>query len=125
MPAISTFSAETIASIAASTSERLSLCAVSSTLTWSAASAASNSVWSRENSGVAVGQRVGDAGRAAAVLVARGLLELGEAFEPERLGEADDGARGGVRAARELLSGLERGLVEVVDDVLRDVLLRA
>ncbi len=43
----------TIASIAASTSERESLWAVSSTLTWSAASAASNSVWSSENSGAA------------------------------------------------------------------------
>ena len=33
--------------------------------------------------------------------------------------------RRGVRAARELLGGLEGDLVEVVDDVLRDVLLRA
>ena len=101
------------------------MCAVSSTLTWSAASAASNSVWSKREQRCGGRQRVGDAGRAAAVLVARGLLELGKAFEAERLGEADDGARGGVRAAGELLGGLERGLVEMVDDVLRDILLRA
>ncbi len=50
---MSTRSADTIASTAASTSVRRSLCAVSSRLTWSAASAASNSVWSSENSGVA------------------------------------------------------------------------
>src|SRR3954449_3426957 len=45
--------AEAIASIAASTSERETLRAVSSTLTWSAASAVSNSLWSSENSGSA------------------------------------------------------------------------
>src|SRR3954452_20928047 len=42
---------EAIASIAASTSERDTLRAVSSTLTWSAASAVSYSLWSSENSG--------------------------------------------------------------------------
>src|SRR3954452_17393126 len=42
---------EAIASMAASTSERETLRAVSSTLTWSAASAVSYSLWSRENSG--------------------------------------------------------------------------
>ena len=62
---------------------------------------------------------------AAAVLVAGGLLELGEALEAERLREAHDGARGGVGPAGQLLGGLEGGLVEVVDDVLGDVLLRA
>ena len=65
------------------------------------------------------------AGRAAAVLVAGRLLELGEALEAERLGEPHDRARGRARPPRELLRGLERGLVEVVDDVLGDVLLRA
>ena len=46
-------SAVAIASIAPSTSERDTLRAVSSTLTWSAATACSNGVWSSENSGVA------------------------------------------------------------------------
>ena len=40
--------------MAASTSERETLRAVSSTLTWSAAIACSNGFWSSENSGVAV-----------------------------------------------------------------------
>src|SRR5207253_11056492 len=48
---------------------------------------------------------------------------LWEALEPERLGEPHDGARRGVGAAGELFSGLERGLVEMIDDVLGDVLL--
>ncbi len=43
--------------MADSTSERESLRAVSSTLTWSAPSAASNSVWSSENSGAALRRR--------------------------------------------------------------------
>ena len=42
-----------IASIAPSTSERDTLRAVSSTFTWSAATACSNAVWSSENSGAA------------------------------------------------------------------------
>ena len=105
--------------------ERESLRAVSSTLTWSAASAASNSFWSSENSGAGTAPAVAAAVAAAAVLVARGLLELGEALEAERLREAHDGRGRRVGAAGELLGGLERGLVEVVDDVLRDVLLRA
>jgi hypothetical protein len=62
---------------------------------------------------------------AAPVLVAGGGLKLGEALEAERLREAHDGRAGGVRAARELLGGVERRLLEVVDDVLADVLLRA
>jgi hypothetical protein len=53
VPAISTFSCVAIASIAASTWERETLRAVSSTLTWSAAMADSNGLWSSENSGVA------------------------------------------------------------------------
>src|SRR3954454_2644117 len=61
----------------------------------------------------------------APVLVARGALQLGEALEAERLREAHDGGARGVRAPRELLRGLEGRLVEVVDDVLRDVLLGA
>ena len=61
----------------------------------------------------------------AAVFLARGRLQLGEALEAERLREAHDRRARGVRAPRELLGGLEGGLVEVVDDVLRDVLLRA
>ena len=52
-------------------------------------------------------------------------LQLGEALEAERLREAHDGRARGVRAARELLGRLEGDLVEVVDDVLRDVLLGA
>ncbi len=63
--------------------------------------------------------------RAGAVLLDRGLLKLGIALEAERLGEADDGRRGSRGAAGELLGGLEGGLVEVVDDVAGDVLLRA
>ena len=65
------------------------------------------------------------AGAAAAVLLDRRLLKLGIALEAERLREADDGRRRGVGAAGELLGGLEGGLVEVVDDVAGDVLLRA
>src|SRR5919206_255932 len=64
-------------------------------------------------------------GDAAAELLARRRLQLGEALEAERLREAHDGRARRVRAPGELLGGLERDLVEVVDDVLRDVLLRA
>ena len=46
-------SAVAIVSIAPSTSDRLTRRAVSSTLTWSAATACSNAVWSSENSGAA------------------------------------------------------------------------
>jgi hypothetical protein len=63
--------------------------------------------------------------RAAPVFVAGGLLELGETLKAERLGEAHDGARRRAGAARKFLRGLKRRLVEVVDDVLRHVLLRA
>ena len=52
---MSTRRAWAIASIAASTSRRLTRRAVSSTLTWSAATAVSNSLWSSENSGAADG----------------------------------------------------------------------
>ena len=55
----------------------------------------------------------------------RRLLELGVSLEPQGLGEADDRRRGRVRAAGELLGGLERGLVEMIDDVAGDLLLRA
>src|SRR3954469_17438867 len=103
---MSTRSAETIASMAASTSERETLRAVSSTLTWSAATAVSNSLWSSEKSGSgppaggpggrreerpgAAAGRAGDlaAGDAAPILLARGALQLGEALEAERLREA-------------------------------------
>ena len=61
----------------------------------------------------------------APVLVARGRLKLGEALEAERLREPDDRRAGGVRPPRQLLRGVEGGLVEMVDDVLPDVLLRA
>src|SRR5207248_11318869 len=61
----------------------------------------------------------------AAVLVAGGRLELREALEAERLGEADDRGARRVGPPRELLRGVEGGLVEVVDDVLPHVLLRA
>jgi hypothetical protein len=60
---------------------------------------------------------------ARAVLVACGGLELGETLEAERLREPDDRGRRRVGAARELLRGVEGGLIEVVDDVLADVLL--
>ena len=53
------------------------------------------------------------------------VLELRVALEPERLREAHDGRARRVGPARELLGGLEGHLVEVVDDVLGDVLLRA
>ena len=62
---------------------------------------------------------------ARAVLLARGGLQLGEALEAERLREPHDGRGRGVGAPRELLRGVEGHLVEMVDDVLRDVLLRA
>ena len=62
---------------------------------------------------------------ASAVLLARGALQLREALEAERLGEAHDRRARGVRAARELLGGLEGDLVEMVDDVLRHILLGA
>src|SRR3954471_12372729 len=58
---MSTRGAEAIASIAASMSERETLRAVSSTLTWSAASEVSNSLWSSENSGSATGAPVAGA----------------------------------------------------------------
>src|SRR4051794_14654387 len=54
VPAMSTRRAWLIASIAASTSRRLTRRAVSSPLTWSAATAVSNSLWSSENSGAAL-----------------------------------------------------------------------
>ena len=63
--------------------------------------------------------------RAALVLVARGILKLGKAFEAKRLREAHDGRARRVGSPRQLLGGLERGLLEMVDDVARDVLLRA
>ena len=100
--------------------------AVSSTLTWSAATRGLERVLvereqrRRRSRPAAVGVAV-----PVAVLLARGLLELREALEAERLREAHDGRARGVRAARELLGGLEGDLVEVVDDVLRDVLLGA
>ncbi len=61
----------------------------------------------------------------APVLFARGCLQLGKALEAERLGEAHDRGARGVGAASKLLRGLEGSLVEMVDDVLRHVLLRA
>jgi hypothetical protein len=70
-------------------------------------------------------RRLDDASVSAPVLFPRGALQLGEAFEAERLRETHDGRARGVRTPRELLGGLKGGLVEVVDDVLRDVLLRA
>src|SRR5438105_622900 len=60
-----------------------------------------------------------------AIFLARRRLQLGKALEAERLGEANHGRARRVRPPRQLLGGLERGLVEVVHDVLRDVLLRA
>src|SRR3954466_7138124 len=51
---MSTRGAAAIASMAASTSERETLRAVSSTLTWSAATACSNGLWSSEKRGVAL-----------------------------------------------------------------------
>ena len=79
--------------MAASTWERETLRAVSSTLTWSAAMADSNGLWSSEKSGVADSVPLRGIGLAVqvAVLLARGLLELREALEAERLGEAHDG----------------------------------
>jgi hypothetical protein len=61
---------------------------------------------------------------ATAVLLARGTLQLGEAFEAERLAEAHDGRTRRVGPARQLLGGLEGDFVEVIDDVLGHVLLR-
>src|SRR4051812_32687185 len=61
----------------------------------------------------------------APVLLPRGRLQLGEALEAERLREAHDRRGGRVRATGELLRRVEGGLVEVVDYVLADVLLRA
>ena len=101
---------------------RLALRALSSTFAWSAAIAVSNSVRSIENSGE---EASGGAAWARLYSSRAAALQLGEALEAERLREAHDGRARGVRAARELLRGLERGLVEVIDDVLRDVLLRA
>src|SRR5438270_581108 len=71
------------------------------------------------------GEIVGGAGRTPAVFIPSGLLKLWEPFEPERLRETNNGARGGVRPPGELLSSLERGLVQMVNDVLGHVLLRA
>src|SRR5215213_6697943 len=93
-------------STAAATSSRSILRAVSTMFTWSAARAASNSVWSIGKSG------------------------SGEAPEspfspPEWRREAHDRRARRVRPPRELLRRMEGGLVEVVDDVLPDVLLRA
>ena len=123
MPTIITRLAPPSAVTQASTCSRVRLRTVSSTFAWSAASEASNSEWSKSNSGAV---EVPVLGRpAAAVLLDRGLLKLGVALEAERLREADDGRRRGVGAAGELLGGLEGGLVEVVDDVAGDVLLRA
>ena len=94
---------------------------MSSTFVWSAASEDSNSEWSKSNSWPAPFCSLG----AVAVLLDRRLLKLRIALEPERLREADDGRGRGAGAAGELLGGLEGGLVEVVDDVAGDVLLRA
>jgi hypothetical protein len=86
--AMRTFSAPATASIAASTSEREVLRAVSSTLRWSAAIAVSNSLWSSENSGSAAGGRAPRRRQAvralvaAAVLLARGGLQLGKPSKP-------------------------------------------
>ena len=68
---------------------------------------------------------LGAVGGRGPVLLDRRLLKLRVALEAERLGEAHDGRRGGVRPPGQLLGGLEGGLVEVVDDVAGDVLLRA
>ena len=82
----------------------------------------SSSEWSKEKSAPLFGGAVGG-DRGGPVLLDRGLLELGIALEPERLGEADDGRGRGARAARELLRGEEGRLVEMVDDVAGDVFL--
>jgi hypothetical protein len=58
------------------------------------------------------------------VFLTRGVLELGEPVEAERLREADDRRARRVRPTGELLRSLERSLIEVIDDVLGDVLLR-
>src|SRR6266516_2192425 len=63
--------------------------------------------------------------RSVAVLLDRRLLKLGITLEPERLREADHGRGRGVGAAGQLLGGLEGGLVEVIDDVAGNILLRA
>jgi hypothetical protein len=122
-----------IASMAASTWERDSLRAVSSTFTWSAAIAVSNSLWSRRRAVWrcrracwlrSLSRRGSPARRRRGGGTPPRLgLQLGEALEAERLREPHDGRRRGVRATGELLGGLERHLVQVVDDVLRDVLL--
>src|SRR4029077_20510925 len=62
-------------------------------------------------------------GGAPAGLLARPTPELREALEAERLREAHDRRRRGVRSPRQLLGGLEGDLVEMVDDVLGHVLL--
>src|SRR4051812_9396618 len=80
----------------------------------------------RRRGAVAVSVLLLQSGRdAAAELLARRRLQLGEALEAERLGEAHDGRARRARPAGELLGRLEGDLVEVVDDVLRHVLLRA
>ena len=104
---------------------RESLRAVSSTFTWSVASAVSNSVWSSERSG-ADRAAVAAAGLSGtpSVLVARGLLQLGEPSKPsaceKRTTVLDESSAPG-----QLLGRLEGRLVEMVDDVLGDILLRA
>src|SRR5262249_30230619 len=61
----------------------------------------------------------------AAGFLPRRRLQLRKPLEAERLGEAHHRGARSVGSAGELLGGLEGGLVEVVDDVLGDVLLRA
>src|SRR4051812_19850423 len=75
--------------------------------------------------GPGAGRADGPGGHLAAVLLARGVLQLGEALEAQRLREADDRRARGVGAPRQLLGRLEGDLVEVVDDVLRHILLGA
>ena len=116
-------SAETEASICS----RVRLRAVSSMFAWSAPSEASNSEWSKSKSAAAAAAVAvrRSLGHLAAVLLDRRLLQLGIAVESERLGEAHDRRRRGVGAAGELLGRLEGRLVEMIDDVAGDVLLRA
>ena len=72
----------------------------------------------------AVGARLLFAARRAVLLAGCGL-KFGEAFEAERLAEAHDGRRRSLDLRRELLGRLEGRLLEVVDDVERDVALGA
>src|SRR5436190_11375359 len=64
-------------------------------------------------------------GGAVAVLLDRGLLQLGIAVESKRLREAHHSRRGGAGTARKLFRREERRLVEMVDDVAGDILLRS